>query len=452
MKLLWACVLAAAAVSAQTSTETAGDGSSSPGIHSSILTKAFELKGKKVKDHHAAFHNRMQNILKAKRNGDEPGETGGDPKSGQPAATKKTRIKKQNKGEAEKAERKDRFLKSKRSSSSRNSGTSSSQDEELCEVTVTNLSAFQVLEDFFVMIHSAALVVPVFQLGAGAVRFRSVPRVNNTDEIMRIDNGLAELAQDSDTDDMEDFYEDLPEVFDADDINGPLRAGAAVTFIIEYVPGVFDRLSVVVSVLFSNDAFTGIAGAAIADDVTAFTPTYDAGVENNLATCWSVKADQNDFPVASACADNNDSDDNENDQNQLGPPEGFVGIHRGITNSDEDFLDDFLDQFDCDENEADDFSEYFGILGYDDIITSIDDDQLFIAFARANNFVDDMLDRAGDSDDFDDFCDRVEDLLEEIEDDFGDLDDRLESELFDWQNPILQIELECEDSSSSSDD
>ena len=276
MKLLWACVLTAAAVSAQTSTETTGDGSSSPGIHSSILTKAFELKGKKVKDHHAAMHNRMQNNLQAKRNGDEPGETGGDPKSGQPAATKKSRNKKQNKGEVEKAERKDRFLKSKHSS--HYSDHSSSQDEELCEVTVTNLSAFQVLEDFFVMIHSAALVIPVFQLGAGAVRFKRVPRVNNTDEIITIDNGLAELAQDSDTDDMEDFYEDLPEVFDADDINGPLRAGGAVTFIIEYVPGVFDRISVVVSLLFSNDAFTGIAGAVIADDVSAFTPAYDAGI------------------------------------------------------------------------------------------------------------------------------------------------------------------------------
>ena len=75
---------------------------------------------------------------------------------------------------------------------------------------------------------------------------------------------------------------------------------------------------------------------------------------------------------------------------------------------------------------------------------------MFISFVNAGDYDDDLIELAGGSDDFNDFCGAIEDILDDIFEELNDINTRMEAELFDWRNPVLLATLACDGPSSSS--
>ena len=137
-----------------------------------------------------------------------------------------------------------------------------------------------------------------------------------------------------------------------------------------------------------------------------------------------------------------------------------MSIHRGMQDLDSKDEVQQLALLECDDAEAvgedDDqrFSKYFRIEGYDDDmllcatvgsngLCGLRSDDDFLDFIKTNDDVvgdDDVLVRiARDSDDFDDFCDRISDINDDLENAFK----VLEPVIFDFRNPIARVSIEC---------
>jgi hypothetical protein len=127
-----------------------------------------------------------------------------------------------------------------------------------------------------------------------------------------------------------------------------------------------------------------------------------------------------------------------------------------------DSKDDFqqLSLLECEDAESvgnDDnqrFAKYFRTEGYDDDLLlcatvgsnglcglRVDDD--FLQFVKSNDDVasdtDVLIRLARDSDDFDDFCDTISDINNNLESAFK----VLEPIIFDFRNPIARVSIEC---------
>ena len=235
-----------------------------------------------------------------------------------------------------------------------------------------------------------------------------------------------------------------------------LRGGATFTF---SVPLDSEYISIAAGLPFTNDGGFVLQAAPVVDGGEHYLPAIDSGCEANLQTCWSVPASQEDFQILSPraqCADDDVSDANDNDVSG----ENFVSIHRGLQDLDSKDEVETLSLLVCDDIEGisgDDnqrFAKYFRTEGYDDdlllcaVVGSnglcglrVDDD--FRDFIKSNDDVvgnDDVLIRiARDSDDFEDFCDRISDINKDLESAFK----VLEPIIFDFRNPIARVSIEC---------
>ncbi len=313
-----------------------------------------------------------------------------------------------------------------------------------CNVTITNLSFEQAFSDLFVMVHSKQVTNrrPIYTFGN------------------RTNSALGELAQDLDTNGMMSRYENFPGVRDARVIGDFgterkfLTGGARKEFTIK-PSGNYNRISIAAGFPFANDGAIVLQSGLIYDGAEYFLPALDVGVEANLQTCWSVPAEQEDFPPNSACSDEELSD--ENDNSFAG--ENFVGIHRGMQDLDAKGDLDGLVLLECKDagldNANDDtrFALYFIEEGYDDDFLlcravagsncDLRGDDDFLAFLDSNDDFgsdDVLINIAKSSDDFDDFCDRVSDINSDLEKLFT----TLEAAIFDFRNPIAQVEIECD--------
>ena len=313
-----------------------------------------------------------------------------------------------------------------------------------CKVTVTNLSFEQSFSDLFVMVHAKQVTKrrPIYTFGN------------------RTDSSLAELAQDLDTNGMMNRYEHFPGVRDARVIGNfgekrkYLNGGARKEFRIKPSSN-FNRISIAAGFPFANDAAIVLQGELIYDGADYYLPALDVGAEANLQTCWSVAAEQEDFPSNSECNDEKMSDENDN---SFGG-ENFVHIHRGMQDLDGKGDLDTITLLECDEadlDKSDDdtrFALYFLEEGYDDdwlLCKTVagdncglrGDDDFLEYIADADDFGSDdvLINIARNSDDFDDFCKRIEDINKDLESLFK----VLEPVIFDFRNPIAHVEIDCD--------
>jgi len=319
-------------------------------------------------------------------------------------------------------------------------------------VTVTNISYKQAFSEIFFMTAAEAItdVNPLYAFGA------------------RANNALATLAADADPTEMLRRYTDRAGVEQAKihaafgTANAQekyLNGGDSVTLEVA-TTGHGDRLSLAAGLPFTNDGFVALEGAPIVDGAMYKLYPLDAGVEGNIQTCWSVPAMQADFPPQSACADEDESDQNNNNI----PGENFVGMHRGMQLIDSnDDLDNLLlfptcSDFDLDssaDSPGENFANYFYELGYNDESLlcgrrialagcTYADDADFLSFIQGSSEFDGTDDRAIeialDSTDFSDFCSNIKKVNQEIE----DLLKTLEPILFDWRNDVAHVEISCE--------
>ena len=216
-------------------------------------------------------------------------------------------------------------------------------------------------------------------------------------------------------------------------------------------------LTIAAGLPFTNDGAVVLEGEPIYDGAEYYIYPIDVGAEANLQTCWSVAAEQDDFPPLSQCSDEDFSDENANDFGG----ENFVSVHRGMQDiDDEKDLDDLLlwecDELDdigldkCLDNQC--FAEYFWEVGYDDDFLLCQsgafgadrcnwrDDQDFIDTANREDTDDNVLIKlAAGSNDFQDFCDYVNEINDDILDGFK----TLEPWLFDWRNDMAKIKIRC---------
>lgn len=330
-------------------------------------------------------------------------------------------------------------------------GGGGSCDDE-AYVTITNLSYEQSFSEIFIMTHTkeATWRRPIFIFG------------NRTNE------ALAELAQDADASEMMRRYEnrygvEQTKVFrdfrngirDEDYLRGGARARLRVR-----TSGDGHRLSLAAGLPFTNDGAIVLEGAHIYDGAEYWLPVIDVGAEGNIQTCWSVAAKQEDFPPQSECADDEDSDINNNDV----PGENFVSLHRGMHDfDDKKDLQDLLffpecSDYDLDKSDDKDrFATYFYESGYDDewllcknpvtggnsAECNLREDDDFLKYIDRSPIHDGEDDRfvalAADSDDFDDFCDNVKKANDDIEDALK----QLEPWLFDWRGHVAHVEISC---------
>lgn len=233
-------------------------------------------------------------------------------------------------------------------------------DWSWCKATVTNLSYQQSFSEMFVMTATRDVTWqrPIFVFGE-----QSSPE-------------LAELSTNAIASDLERRYEGRKgvqdaRVFDNFDYDEKfLEGGAKVSFRID-TGGYGDRLTIAAGLPFTNDGAWVLEHGHVYDGAEYFVNAIDTGDEGNIQTCWSVAAKQDDFPVQSECADNDDADDNDDRI----PGENFVHHHRGMHDLDggddlEDMLqfeecDDFDDLEDCNSG-SDCLATYFYEVGFDD--------------------------------------------------------------------------------------
>jgi hypothetical protein len=318
-------------------------------------------------------------------------------------------------------------------------------------VEVTNLSYQQSFSEIFIMTaeHAVTELMPIYHFG----------NLSN--------NALASLAEDANASEMQARYiyrkgvEQVKIFSDFETIGEEekyLQGGRTAEFKVS-TSGYGHRLSIAVGLPFTNDGAVVLQGAHIYDGAEYLVAPIDAGVEANIQTCWSVAATEEDFPWQSICSGDDLSDENFNDL----PGEGYVQMHRGIHDLDGDgVLKDLLIP-ECLEILSDDeidstqrFAYYFYETGWDDpsllcsnepaqnaINCALRDDEGFLT--HLENYYDDYVDDnlyvnlALQSEDFDEFCDLIEDTNKEIEDAFN----TLEPWLFDWRNEIMQVKIHC---------
>ncbi len=319
-------------------------------------------------------------------------------------------------------------------------------------VEVTNLSYQQSFSEIFIMTADYAVteLMPIYHFG----------NLSN--------QALASLAEDADASEMQERYmyrkgvEQVKIFSDFKNLGDEekyLQGGRTAEFKVS-TSGYGQMLSIAVGLPFTNDGAVVLQGAHIYDGAEYLVPPIDAGVEANIQTCWSVAAKEEDFPWQSKCSGDENSDENYNDL----PGEGYVQMHRGIQDLDSDGdLKDLLLFPECEELLSDSeldsgqgFAYYFWESGWDDpsllcsnrdAQSAIDcvgrDDQEFLTYLKNNydDYADDNLyvDLALQSDDFEEFCDLIQETNEAIEDAF----DTLEPWLFDWRNDIMHVKIHC---------
>jgi hypothetical protein len=308
-----------------------------------------------------------------------------------------------------------------------------------CKVTVTNLSYEQSFGDIFVMVHNDMVQDknPMFEEGSPA------------------SEEFAELAQNLDADPLFDYYKGKPGVNMVKTITDfgldrkYLDGGAKIEFNVDRNSN-YNKLTLAAGFPFANDGVAALQGVRIIDGAEYVVEALDAGVEANLQTCWSVPAEREDFPPRSACADEDHEIGDAND-NSL-PGEGFVHTHRGIHDVDVP-TDVYL--LKCNDVEQDStnhrFVEYFMASNYndEDLLCSAvkglgdcnmrsDDD--FIGYVKGNgDLANPIFDLVRDSDDYNDFCDKIEGINDSIESAFV----TLEPTIFDFRNPIAKVKISC---------
>lgn len=323
----------------------------------------------------------------------------------------------------------------------------------LCRVTVTNLSYRQAFSKMFIMLHDEYVTnyFPLYEFGRSPTQ------------------EMCDLTQNLNGNGLQSFYNGRPgvqrawvttEFFNLSALDEPsskyLDGGATFKFLIR--PTV-DYLSLAAGFPFANDGGIVLQAAPIFNGAEYYLPAVDSGCEANLQTCWSVPANREDFQnlaPRAQCAGDDISDTNNNEV----AGENFVSIHRGM--QDLDSKDDFqqLSLLECEDAESvgnDDnqrFAKYFRTEGYDDDLLlcatvgsnglcglRVDDD--FLQFVKSNDDVasdtDVLIRLARDSDDFDDFCDTISDINNNLESAFK----VLEPIIFDFRNPIARVSIEC---------
>ncbi|KAL3781021.1 LOW QUALITY PROTEIN: hypothetical protein HJC23_007917 [Cyclotella cryptica] len=330
---------------------------------------------------------------------------------------------------------------------------SSGGNAGLCRVTVTNLSFKQAFSRMFVMLHEKYVTqhFPIYEFGQ-----------NPSKE-------MCDLTQDLNANGLQAFYNGRPGVdrawvtsnfFNFDDSQLAttqfLDGGATFRFLVRPMSG---YISLAAGFPFANDGGIVLQGAAIFNGAEYYLPAIDSGCEANLQTCWSVPATQADFQELAPraeCAGESLSDTNDN---TFGG-ENFVSIHRGMQYlSDKSDIQE-LTLLECSDisiiNDDDNtrFAKYFRVEGYDDDLLlcasvgaaglcsfRVDDD--FLAFVKSNDDVagdDDVLIRiARNSNDFNDFCNRIEDINKNLNSAFR----VLEPIIFDFRNPIARVSIDC---------
>ena len=234
-------------------------------------------------------------------------------------------------------------------------------DWSWCKATVTNLSYQQSFSEMFVMTATRDVTWqrPIFIFGD-----KSSPE-------------LAELSTNAHASDLERRYEGRKGVQEArvfdnfDQDEKFLKGGSKVSFRID-TGGYGDRLTIAAGLPFTNDGAWVLEHGHIYDGAEYFVDAIDTGSEGNIQTCWSVAAKQDDFPPLSNCADDNDSDDNDNRI----PGENFVHHHRGMHDFDskddlEQLLifeecDDLIALDDCDDDGGPCLATYFFEVGFTD--------------------------------------------------------------------------------------
>lgn len=321
-------------------------------------------------------------------------------------------------------------------------------------MTVTNLSFRQAFSKMFVMLHDQYVTksFPLYEFGQSA------------------SSEMCDLTQNLNGNGLQAFYNGRPgvqrawvttEFFDfsdgsLDSTSKYLDGGATFKFMIR--PQV-DYLSIAAGFPFANDGGIVLQAAPIFNGAEYYLPAVDSGCEANLQTCWSVPATQEDFQnlaPRAQCASDDISDTNNNDV----AGENFVSIHRGMQDLDSKDDVEQLSLLECEDaagvGEDDDqrFAKYFRTEGYDDDfllcatvgsngLCGLRSDDDFLKFVKTNDDTvgnDDVLVRiARDSDDFEDFCDRITEINKDLESAFK----VLEPIIFDFRNPIARVSIEC---------
>ena len=322
----------------------------------------------------------------------------------------------------------------------------------LCQVTVSNLSFRQAFSKMFVMLHEQYVTnyFPLYEFGQSPTQEMCDLTQNlNANGLQAFYNGRPGVQRAWVTSDFFEFDDNL-------ETSKYLDGGATFKFLIR--PN-SDYLTIAAGFPFANDGGIVLQAAPIFNGAEYYLPAVDSGCEANLQTCWSVPASQEDFQSLAPraeCADDDISDTNNNDISG----ENFVSIHRGMQDIDGKDEIETLSLLECEDaifvGEDDDqrFAKYFRTEGYDDdlLLCAIvgsnglcglrsDDD--FLDFIKKNDDVvgeDDVLVRiARNSDDFDDFCDRISDINKDLESAFK----ILEPIIFDFRNPIARVSIEC---------
>jgi hypothetical protein len=298
------------------------------------------------------------------------------------------------------------------------------------------------------MVHSKDLLEeedgPLFEFGQSA----------NDDVI--------ELSQNMDTSELIDTYEDHDEVLSVTtekpgSISKFFNGGSIANFTIDATRQ-YNRLTLAAGMPFMNDGLISLSGGLIYDGAVYYVDVVDTGVEQNLQLCWSVAAVQSDFPSNTDCADPSLDEDivDANDNSVLG--EGFVHIHRGVHAFEDDeaaFEDLFSPECTQDQRDSDSgYAEYYvGVDGDDEdlicepfssSVCDFRENASFISFIERNDdeYTGPLFDlaRSSGADGIDDFCDSIAASNEFFEDVFVSL----EPEIFDFRNPMMRVDITCD--------
>ena len=170
------------------------------------------------------------------------------------------------------------------------------KDKRKYEVTITNLTRGQVFSPPIVIRHSRNF--NLFKLGDPA------------------SDGLALLAEEGDP---EDLIGELSPRFHYEVAGGPVMPGKSESVTLKIGKrGDLSLISVAGMLVTTNDAF--FAGRDIwflgKEKVTVYAVAYDAGSEKNSEMCNDIPGPPCNTP--------------ESNNNNPGPPEGFVYVHAGI--------------------------------------------------------------------------------------------------------------------------
>jgi len=174
------------------------------------------------------------------------------------------------------------------------------------EVTVTNLTRGQRFTPILVATHKQG--VRLFELGSPA------------------SSQLRTLAEEGDTGPLAALLASMPEVKDVVTSTPPPPAsnlidpGESITLRVETI-GAFDHVSLAAMLIPTNDAFfalNGVEGPRGNNELTLFSPAYDAGTEANDESCESIPG-----PGFIEC-------NGDGGGAMIGGGEGYVHIHAGI--------------------------------------------------------------------------------------------------------------------------